>query len=130
MRAHFASNSMSQSFVNGAFSGIVSNLSVYPLEVARTRMAMTGEMGTLTLKQIIMRTIEKEGKLGMYKGATISAFGVVIYKGVGFTAYELLRTLNQSTLAENLNFLHFSSGAVGAFIGQISIELFNKALIQ
>lgn len=97
----------------------MSNLVVYPMEVARTRMAMQGSMAKYSLRDIVRLTYHKEGFLsGFYKGGLTSLLGIVIYKGVGFTVYEFMKKLNQDTLANSLNALHFSSGAIAGFVGQ------------
>lgn len=93
---------------------------VYPLELARTRMAMQGKMSQLSLSQIIKYTIQKEGGYtAFYKGGLASVLGVIVYKGVGFTMYETLKSLNSESLKKSLVFLHFSSGALAAFCGQL-----------
>jgi hypothetical protein len=98
----------------------MSNIVVYPLEVARTRMALQGKMSSLTLRDIISLTIQKEGGLlGFYKGGIAAMLGIVIYKGVGFTCYEFLKNHNKDKLLNSINFLHFSSGALAGFIGQL-----------
>lgn len=110
---------ISNSFICGALSGIASNLVVYPLEVARTRMAMQGLMAKHSLRDIIRLTYSREGLFsGFYKGGLTSLLGIVIYKGVGFTVYEFMKKLNKDRLSESLNSLHFSSGAVAGFVGQ------------
>jgi Mitochondrial carrier protein len=107
-------------FLSGAISGIISSLIVYPLELARTRMAMQGQMGKLSLTDIIKFTIQKEGGYSaFYKGGLASVLGVIVYKGVGFTMYEALKTKNSESLKKRLIFLHFSSGAMAAFCGQL-----------
>lgn len=98
----------------------MSNAMVYPLEVARTRMALQGQMSSLSLKDIVKHTIEKEGGArGFYKGGVAAMLGIVVYKGVGFTVYEFLKHHNKDRLLNSINFLHFSSGAIAGFIGQL-----------
>ncbi len=109
-----------KNFFAGAISGMISNLSVYPLEFARTRMAMQGAMAKYKLNEIIKLTFKREGGLvAFYKGALASMVGVWLYKGVGFTVYEAMKKMNQNSLKDSLNFLNFSSGATAAFIGQL-----------
>ena len=86
-------------FIAGAVSGMLSNLSVYPMELARTRMAMQGKMSHYTLLDIIKNTFKREGGLSaFYKGGVASMVGVWIYKGVGFSAYEMIKKANKDSL--------------------------------
>jgi Mitochondrial carrier protein len=81
---------------------------------------MQGQMGKLSLTDIIKFTIQKEGGYSaFYKGGLASVFGVIVYKGVGFTMYETLKTMNSESLKKSLLLLHFSSGALAAFCGQL-----------
>ena len=107
-------------FICGALSGVLSNIAVYPLEVTRTRMAMQGKMAKLKLSEIVRNTAKSEGGIrGFYKGGFTAMLGIVIYKGVGFTAYEFLKSANRERLLDSINFLHFSSGAIAGFFGQL-----------
>lgn len=93
---------------------------VYPLELARTRMAMQGKMSKFNLSEIVKYTIQKEGGISaFYKGGLASVLGVIVYKGVGFTMYEAFKGMNSEKLKKSLIFLHFSSGALAAFCGQL-----------
>lgn len=114
-------------FMCGALSGVMAMISVYPMEVARTRMAMQGQLSHHTLTEIVKGTFQHEGKFaGLYKGGLASIMGTIVYKGAGFTLYELLKKTNTERFEKSLNFLHFSSAAVAAFFGQLGIHLLTK----
>lgn len=99
---------------------MLSNMSVYPLELVRTRMAMQGTMAKDNFRQIIRHTLKSEGGMSaLYKGGSASVVGIIVYKGVGFTIYEMMKNLNRDSLKNSLNFLQFSSGAVAGLFGQI-----------
>lgn len=120
LRIYFNSKSPTDTFISGALSGICANISVYPFELLRTRMAMQGHLSTLSLKEIIIGTRKKEGYIaGFYKGSMASLLGIVIYKGVGFSIYEYLKRHNYDRLENSKFFLNFSSGMIAAFIGQM-----------
>jgi hypothetical protein len=126
MKSHFNQGSSVVHFLCGAASGVLANITVYPLEVARTRMAMQGQLSKHTLVEIIRGTFQSEGRFsGLYKGGLASVLGTIVYKGVGFSVYELLKKTNKTRLEKSLNFLHFSSGALAGFIGQ-----FGKILLS
>ncbi len=119
MKSHFDQGSPAIHFFCGAASGVLATISVYPLEVARTRMAMQGPLAKLSLVEIIRGTFRSEGRFsGLYKGGLASVLGTIVYKGVGFSIYELLKSSNKARLEKSLNLLHFSSGALAGFIGQ------------
>lgn len=77
-------------------------------------------MSTLKLSEIVRNTAKNEGGIrGFYKGGLTAMLGIVIYKGVGFTSYEYLKSANKDRLLNSINILHFSSGAIAGFIGQL-----------
>ena len=105
-------------FINGSIAGVFALSSAYPLEIARTRMAMTGEMSKLSLSQIIKNTITKEGFFkGIYKGVLTGYVGIIVYKGVGFATFEYISDHKNSPV--NKYFNYFISGAGGGLLGQI-----------
>lgn len=127
MKSHFDQGSPAVHFFCGAASGVLATLSVYPLEVARTRMAMQGALAKHSLVEIVRGTFHSEGRLaGLYKGGLASVLGTIVYKGVGFSVYELLKKSNQSRLEKSLNFLHFSSGALAGFLGQLGSRVLSS----
>jgi len=83
----------------GGAAGATSLLVVYPLDFARTRMAMdTGVGDAREFKgtiDTIMKTAKGSGwfKGGVYNGFTISAVGIVIYRGLYFGLYDSTRDL-------------------------------------
>lgn len=64
-------------------------------------------------------TVQKEGIVGLYKGAPIAMVGILTYKGFGFTIYEELYKANSRLNLSNIT-LNFSSGAIAGFCGQTS----------
>ena len=99
LKLRLSKESAMSPFIAGAISGMLSNLSVYPMELARTRMAMQGKMSKYTLVDIIKNTFNREGGFGaFYKGGLASMVGVWIYKGVGFSAYEIIKKANKYSL--------------------------------
>ena len=83
-------------------------------------MALQGKMAQLGLKDIVKQTLQNEGGFrAFYKGGSAAMLGIVIYKGVGFSSYEFLKRTNKEMLLNWINVLHFSSGAIAGFIGQL-----------
>lgn len=99
-------------------AGLISGLTFYPLELLRTRMALRGGMSKLNFRQILTKTVKKEGILGLYKGASPAMLGIVIYKGFGFSGYEYIyRSLAHLHIDEH--HLNFASGATSGLLAQI-----------
>jgi Ca2+-binding EF-hand superfamily protein len=78
-------------FAAGAVAGIVSTIFVYPLEIAKTRLALsqTGEFRGIL--DCLGRLVRKEGLLSMYRGLGASLLGIVPYSGTELMTFTLLR---------------------------------------
>jgi len=79
---------------SGGAAGVTSLLFVYPLDFARTRLAM--DVGSGKAREfngtfdVIMKTAKKSGwfKGGVYNGFTISGVGIIAYRGAYFGLYD------------------------------------------
>merc|ERR1712036_67951 len=72
---------------SGGCAGTMSLLFVYSLDYARTRLANDakgkgGERQFTGLIDIYVRTLKSDGIQGLYRGFTISAVGIFIYRGM------------------------------------------------
>jgi Mitochondrial carrier protein len=77
-------------FVAGSLAGITSVTFTYPVDLARTRLAVEvhatrGLLGTLT------RIYRNGGVRGLYRGAYPTLVGVLPYSGISFLAFGLLK---------------------------------------
>ncbi|CAF0845497.1 unnamed protein product [Rotaria sordida] len=107
-------------FIAGSLAGLTSSTIVYPLDLARARMAVTNKTvytNLFTVFRIILRT---EGVVALYRGALSSMIGVLPYSGCVFFTYESLKHIRldyQShrpiTTTERMVF-----GAISGLIGQ------------
>jgi len=85
---------MGSNVAAGGAAGATSLLVVYPLDFARTRMAMdTGTGADREFKgtfDTILKTAKTSGwfKGGVYNGFTISCVGIIIYRGAYFGLYD------------------------------------------
>jgi len=93
---------------SGGAAGATSLAVVYPLDFARTRLAMdTGKgkdrefTGTL---DVILKTARSSGwtKGGVYNGFVVSCVGIVFYRGVYFGLYD---TVNNTDIMKDAGFL-------------------------
>jgi len=83
---------------SGGFAGTMSLLFVYSLDYARTRLANDskgkgGERQFNGLIDVYVKTLKTDGIQGLYRGFTISAVGIFIYRGMYFGLYDTLKPI-------------------------------------
>jgi len=113
---------------SGGLAGATSLLVVYPLDFARTRLAM--DVGSGQARQFngtmdcIMKTAKASGwgKGGVYNGFTVSVTGIIFYRGAYFGLYD---TVSGMDLMKNAGFVtKFCVGyAVTVVAGIVSYPL-------
>merc|ERR1712149_45225 len=93
IKALFATN-----IASGGFAGTLSLLFVYSLDYARTRLANDakgkgGERQFNGLVDVYVKTLKSDGIQGLYRGFTISAVGIFIYRGMYFGMFDTLKPM-------------------------------------
>jgi len=88
----------STNIASGGAAGTMSLLFVYSLDYARTRLANDakgkgGERQFNGLIDVYVKTLKSDGIQGLYRGFTISAVGIFIYRGMYFGLYDTLKPL-------------------------------------
>jgi len=83
---------------SGGAAGTLSLMFVYSLDYARTRLANDakgkgGERQFNGLVDVYVKTLKSDGIQGLYRGFTISAVGIFIYRGMYFGLYDTLKPL-------------------------------------
>merc|ERR1711990_712420 len=83
---------------SGGAAGTLSLLFVYPLDFARTRLANDakgkgGERQFNGLIDVYVKTLKSDGIQGLYRGFTISAVGIFIYRGMYFGMFDTLKPI-------------------------------------
>jgi len=83
---------------SGGFAGTMSLLFVYSLDYARTRLANDakgkgGERQFNGLVDVYTKTLKSDGIQGLYRGFTISAVGIFIYRGMYFGLFDTLKPI-------------------------------------
>ncbi|OLY83479.1 ADP/ATP translocase 2 [Smittium mucronatum] len=82
---------------SGGLAGATSLLFVYPLDFARTRMAVdvgTGANRQFTgLGNCISTIYKKDGIGGLYQGFGISVAGIIVYRAAYFGGYDTLKSV-------------------------------------
>jgi len=79
-------------------AGTLSLTVVYSLDYARTRLANDakgkgGERQFNGLLDVYKKTLATDGVAGLYRGFTISAVGIFIYRGMYFGLYDTLKPM-------------------------------------
>merc|ERR1712083_355659 len=88
----------STNILSGGFAGSLSLTVVYSLDYARTRLANDakgkgGERQFNGLIDVYAKTLKTDGIQGLYRGFTISAVGIFIYRGMYFGLFDTLKPL-------------------------------------
>ncbi|GMH43093.1 hypothetical protein BSKO_11015 [Bryopsis sp. KO-2023] len=75
----------------GSSAGVVSQTAIYPLEIAKTRLAASrlGEYSGIT--GCLRETVSREGFRALYKGLGASLAGIIPYAGVDLALYSGLK---------------------------------------
>jgi len=84
--------------LSGGMAGTMSLLFVYSLDYARTRLANDakgkgGERQFNGLIDVYTKTFKSDGIQGLYRGFTISAVGIFIYRGMYFGLFDTLKPM-------------------------------------
>merc|ERR1711887_145594 len=83
---------------SSGFAGSLSLTVVYSLDFARTRLANDakgkgGERQFNGLIDVYVKTLKSDGIQGLYRGFTISAVGIFIYRGMYFGMFDTLKPI-------------------------------------
>ena len=83
---------------SGGAAGTMSLLFVYSLDYARTRLANDakgkgGERQFNGLIDVYVKTLKSDGIQGLYRGFSISAVGIFIYRGMYFGLFDTLKPI-------------------------------------
>jgi len=83
---------------SGGAAGTMSLTFVYSLDYARTRLANDakgkgGERQFNGLVDVYVKTLKSDGIQGLYRGFTISAVGIFIYRGMYFGLFDTLKPM-------------------------------------
>jgi solute carrier family 25 (adenine nucleotide translocator) protein 4/5/6/31 len=90
----------------GGTAGAFTQMIVYPLDFARTRLANQAKSGKngeyAGLMDCIKKTHRSDGFEGLYRGFTVSCMCMIIYRGFYFGIYDSLRPHLPKRLEENM----------------------------
>merc|ERR1712002_552181 len=93
-----AATKFATNIASGGCAGTMSLFFVYSLDYARTRLANDakgkgGERQFNGLIDVYTKTLKSDGIQGLYRGFTISAVGIFVYRGMYFGLYDSLKPI-------------------------------------
>ena len=111
LRAH-------ERLVLGACSGAVGQLTVYPLEMVRTRIAVAPPGRYEGVADALRSIRRKEGVLALYRGVGASMLGILPYAGVDLMVFEGLKKQLLERYASPPPGLSFLAGMTASCLAQ------------
>eukprot|EP00811_Abedinium_folium_P036513 NODE_9214_length_1439_cov_7.148628.p1 GENE.NODE_9214_length_1439_cov_7.148628~~NODE_9214_length_1439_cov_7.148628.p1 ORF type:complete len:306 (+),score=50.79 NODE_9214_length_1439_cov_7.148628:120-920(+) len=88
-------------FVAGGAAGMVSQALIYPLEIAKTRLAVAPRNAYSGIADCIMQTLRMEGPRALYRGLGTSCAGIIPYSGIDLACFMTLKDRWQRAHPEN-----------------------------
>lgn len=82
---------VTERFLAGAGAGIASQTLIYPLEIAKTRMAVSAKGEYRGIFHCLNRTLRYEGLRGLYRGILPALAGVAPYAGTDLMVFMTLK---------------------------------------
>jgi len=104
------------SLASGGAAGATSLSVVYPLDYARTRLAMDVGRDASTreyrgLVDCIVKTVKSDGPIGLYRGFIVSIQGIILYRAFYFGLFDAVQShFQEGGNKKELNF--FSNWAI------------------
>jgi len=102
--------------VSGGCAGTASLVFVYSLDFCRTRLANDnksakkgGERQFNGMLDVYKKIYQSDGIAGLYRGFTISAIGIFVYRGFYFGLYDTVKPLFPKSVRDNF-FVNFALG--------------------
>jgi solute carrier family 25 phosphate transporter 23/24/25/41 len=110
-------------FVAGALAGCISQTSIYPLEVLKTRLALrkTGQYNGIV--DAAKKILAKEGLRSFYRGYIPNMLGIIPYAGIDLAVYETLKKKYLSKHGETEApqvWLLLACGSISSTLGQLA----------
>jgi solute carrier family 25 (adenine nucleotide translocator) protein 4/5/6/31 len=92
---------------SGGAAGATSLCFVYPLDFARTRLAVDVGKGSTRefngLADCLIKSVKSDGPIGIYRGFLVSVQGIIIYRAAYFGGFDTIKAL-VSNDPKNMNF--------------------------
>ncbi|PRP75526.1 putative small calcium-binding mitochondrial carrier [Planoprotostelium fungivorum] len=113
----------------GGLAGATSQISIYPMEVIRARLAVSSPGTYSGIRDVFATTLRREGPAAFYKGLVPSLIGIFPYAAIDFAIYDALKKWyverKKSQVKEKTDqglsvWVLLSCGAVSSSIGQLA----------
>ncbi|XP_006866071.1 PREDICTED: calcium-binding mitochondrial carrier protein SCaMC-1-like [Chrysochloris asiatica] len=78
-------------FISGSLAGVTAQTCVYPLEVLKTRLAVSQTGQYSGMLDCGKKLLKQEGVRTFFKGYTPNVLGIIPYSGIDLAVYELLK---------------------------------------
>eukprot|EP00931_Biecheleriopsis_adriatica_P008230 TRINITY_DN109445_c0_g1_i1.p1 TRINITY_DN109445_c0_g1~~TRINITY_DN109445_c0_g1_i1.p1 ORF type:complete len:335 (-),score=74.67 TRINITY_DN109445_c0_g1_i1:170-1126(-) len=108
-------------FVQGSVGAAIGGSCAHPLDLIKVRLQLQTETPKLSMMQMGVRIAKNEGVLGLFKGVDASAARQLVYSGVRFGMYDVLKGLageDEKPLSMIAKVVCAAgAGAIGAFAG-------------
>lgn len=108
-------------FVQGSVGAAIGGSCAHPLDLIKVRMQLQTEVPKLSMLQMGPHIVKNEGVLGLFKGVDASAARQLVYSGVRFGMYDMLKGFcgeSQRPLSTAEKVICAAvAGATGAFAG-------------
>lgn len=93
--------------MSGGAAGATSLCFVYPLDFARTRLAVDVGKGATRefngLVDCLVKIVKSDGPIGLYRGFVVSVQGIIVYRAAYFGLFDTIKMM-VSTDQKKLNF--------------------------
>jgi solute carrier family 25 phosphate transporter 23/24/25/41 len=108
-------------FVAGALAGVISTCAIYPLEIAKTRLALSQSGQFRGIGDCLVSLARSEGVFAVYRGLGASLLGIVPYSGTELMTFSLLRDAYAARFPDTEPGVAtlLSCGAVASMAGQV-----------
>jgi len=109
-----------EKFIAGGMAGITTQACIYPLELVRSRLAVSRPDTYKGMKEVIEKTYQSNGIRGFYRGLVPSLIGIMPYAAVDLAVYDVLKTLYASRMQHDPGVLTLlCCGAISSTSGQL-----------
>ncbi|XP_068616830.1 calcium-binding mitochondrial carrier protein SCaMC-2-A [Brachionichthys hirsutus] len=88
-------------FIAGSLAGVISQSTIYPMEVLKTRLALRTTGQYFGISDCAKQIFRREGLGAFYKGYVPNMLGIIPYAGIDLAVYETLK---------NCYLQHYGSG--------------------
>ena len=118
---------LSERLLAGGGAGAIAQTVIYPLEIAKTRLALAASGEYRGIAGCLAATMRESGVGALYKGWTASMLGIVPYAGVDLAVYHSIKDVRarqrsrggQFAVSEPAAMEILATGSVSSVCGQI-----------